>query len=215
MLRILSGVIIASLTYSVAFADPAERPKNYDDFIAHQAQMHGVPEPLVHRIVKRESRYNPKLVHNRCYGLMQIKYATARAMGYKGAPSGLLDPQINMTYAIPYLSNAYKVAEGDEDRAVALFAGGYYYVAKKKNMLDALRTASSPPLTPEPAALPPSPPPPPNPLAGLLSFLAGPAEAAQAQPSQQVSAAIEPASPAAGSGDVMATQAGPALQAQK
>jgi soluble lytic murein transglycosylase-like protein len=221
MLRILSGVVIASLTYSLACAEPAERPKIYDDFIAHQAQMHGVPEPLVHRILRRESRYNPRLVHNHCFGLMQIKYATARSMGYKGAPQGLLDPQVNMTYAIPYLSNAYKVAEGDEDRAVALFAGGYYYVAKKKKMLDALRTADSPPLTPEPAAAPPPPPPSPNPLASLLSFLASPAEAAQAQTPQQASAAIDAAmahnsAPAPeGSVDMTSTSTIPAPQAQK
>jgi hypothetical protein len=214
MLRIPSGVLIASLTCSLGCAEPA-RPTTYDEFIAHQAEMHGVPEPLVHRIVKRESRYNPRLVHNRCYGLMQIKYATARSMGYKGAPQGLLDPQVNMTYAIPYLSNAYRVADGDEDRAVALFAGGYYYAAKKKKMLETLRTASSPPLTPEPAAAPP-PEPPRSSIANLFSFLASPAQAAQAQPAPEANAAVAaavPESAPANAGDGAAVS--PALQAQR
>lgn len=179
MLRILFAAVAASLSYSFAHAGPAERPKDYDDFIAHQAEIHGVPEPLVHRIVMRESRYHPGLVHHHCFGLMQIKYETARAMGYKGAASGLLDPHVNLTYAVPYLANAYRLADADEDRATALFSAGYYYLAKRKNMLATLRTASSPPLKPEPA---PTPEPPRDPVASLFSFLAG----QPAQPSPPV-----------------------------
>ena len=119
--------------------------------IAREAGIHGVPEAFVHRIVLRESRYKPRLVHNHCFGLMQIKYATAREMGYRGDARGLLDPQTNLTYAVPYLANAYRLADGDEDRATALFSGGYYYAAKRKKMQGLLRTASSPAPTPEPA----------------------------------------------------------------
>jgi hypothetical protein len=32
----------------------------------------------------------PGLVHRHCFGLMQIKYATAREMGYKGDAKGFL-----------------------------------------------------------------------------------------------------------------------------
>ena len=111
----------------------------------------GVPEAFVHRIVMRESRYNPRLVHNHCFGLMQVKHATARGMGYRGDARGLLDAQANLTYGVPYLANAYRLADGNEDRATALFRSGYYYVAKRKKMQGLLRTASSPALTPEPA----------------------------------------------------------------
>ncbi|VFU08612.1 transglycosylase SLT domain-containing protein [Methylocella tundrae] len=178
MRRICLGLSIATLACSFGFAETPEHPASYDEFIAKQAEKHGVPERLVHRIVMRESRYNPRLVHNHCFGLMQIKYGTARSMGYKGAPQGLLDPKINMTYAIPYLSNAYRVAEGDEDRAVALFAGGYYYAAKRKQLLTELRTAESPPAV---AEAPPAPPPaPPNPVNGLFAFLQGGAPSSSA-----------------------------------
>jgi soluble lytic murein transglycosylase-like protein len=139
------------LTCSICFAGPAQRPTTYDQMIAGTAKIHGVPEAFVHRIVMRESRYNPRLVHNHCFGLMQIKYATARGMGYSGKARGLLDAQTNLTYAIAYLANAYRLADGNEDRAAALFRGGYYYVAKHKKTQGLLRTASSPALTPEPA----------------------------------------------------------------
>jgi len=197
MLRILLGISIAALACSTAFAEP-ERSHAYDDFIAQQAKKHGVPESLVHRILRRESRYDPKVFHNHCYGLMQIKYGTARSMGYNGAPKGLLDPYVNMTYAIPYLANAYRVADGDEDRAVSLFAGGYYYIAKKKLLLASLRTADSPPLAPEPP--PPAAPPPRNAMADLFAFLQSPAQnpvqpvqVEVTQPAAQTAAQANPA----------------------
>jgi soluble lytic murein transglycosylase-like protein len=78
---------------------------------------------------------------------MQIRYATARGMGYTGPVSGLLDANTNLTYAVPYLANAYKVAGGNPDRAVSLYSGGYYYVAKRKGLLRELRTAASEPIS--------------------------------------------------------------------
>jgi soluble lytic murein transglycosylase-like protein len=67
-----------------------------------------------------------------------------------------LNPKINLTYAVPYLANAYRLADGDEDRAVTLFSSGYYYTAHQKKMLATLRTASSPPVAAE--LLPPPEP---------------------------------------------------------
>jgi soluble lytic murein transglycosylase-like protein len=147
----ISLAAAALLAGSMCFARPAQRPTTYDQMIAREAKIHGVPETFIHRIVMRESRYHPRLVHNHCFGLMQIKYATARGMGYRGDARGLLDASINLTYAVPYLANAYRLADGNEDRAVALFRGGYYDVAKHKKMRGLLRTASSPAPTLEPA----------------------------------------------------------------
>jgi soluble lytic murein transglycosylase-like protein len=65
-------------------------------------------------------------------GLMQIKLATARGLGYTGTAEGLLDPNTNLTYAVKYLSGAYRTAGGDADRAVGYYASGYYYAAKRQ-----------------------------------------------------------------------------------
>ncbi len=226
MLRILFGFSIAALACSASLAETAEPSHAYDDFIAQQAKKYGVPETLVHRILRRESRYDPKVFHNHCYGLMQIKYGTARSMGYNGAPNGLFDPYVNMTYAIPYLANAYRVADGDEDRAVSLFAGGYYYLARKKQLLAALRTADSPPLAPEPrpALLPPEPSG--NPMADLFAFLQSPtqnpvqpAQVEVAPPAPQPAApeaatagAATPGAAAASSGQQIAAEQTPPAQ---
>jgi soluble lytic murein transglycosylase-like protein len=112
-----------------------------------------VPLALLHRIIMRESRYRPHLVHRSFYGLMQITPITARGMGFRGAPRGLLDAETNLAYATPYLANAWILSDGDADRAVRYYSSGYYYTAKKRHMLDRMRTASSPPVTPpEPVA---------------------------------------------------------------
>jgi soluble lytic murein transglycosylase-like protein len=108
---------------------------NLDAMIARHAAANGVPESLVRRIIKRESGGRAHVVSKGNYGIMQIKPATARGLGYAGNASGLLDADTNMTYAVKYLANAYKVAGGNHDRAVALYAGGYYYAAKAKGML--------------------------------------------------------------------------------
>ena len=101
-----------------------------DGMAAAQASANGVPVSLVERVIKRESGGNPGAVSRGNYGLMQIRLGTARAMGYSGSAAGLLDAQTNMTYAVRYLAGAYRAAGGNENRAVALYASGYYYQAK-------------------------------------------------------------------------------------
>jgi soluble lytic murein transglycosylase-like protein len=101
-----------------------------DGMAAAQASANGVPVSLVERIIKRESGGNPRAVSRGNYGLMQIRLGTARAMGYSGSAAGLLDAQTNMTFAVRYLAGAYRAAGGNESRAVALYARGYYTEAK-------------------------------------------------------------------------------------
>jgi len=172
-LYVAAALVATSCSYAKAGSSP-DHSQALDDMIARHAEAHGIPEHLVHRVVMRESRYNPRLVHRAFYGLMQITYPTARSMGYTGKPAGLLDPDTNLTYAVPYLANAYKIAEGNETRAVALYSGGYYYVAKRRKMLGTLRTAGSESLAPDPVAVAPEPraEPPANPIASLFHLLA-------------------------------------------
>src|SRR3546814_7057881 len=58
----------------------------YSKIIAKYAKAYGVPVDLAHAVVKVESNFNPK-ARGRAgeVGLMQIKPATARMMGYKGS----------------------------------------------------------------------------------------------------------------------------------
>jgi soluble lytic murein transglycosylase-like protein len=105
----------------------------FDALVATHAQANQVPEALVHRVIMRESRYQPRLVgRGGCIGLMQIKLATARGLGYSGDAEGLRDPETNLTYGVKYLAGAYRAANGDHDRAMHLYASGYYGIAKRQ-----------------------------------------------------------------------------------
>lgn len=106
----------------------------YSEMVQRHAAANGIPASLVHRVIMRESRYNPRAVSKGNYGMMQIRLGTARAMGYTGGAAGLLDPEVNMTYAVKYLAGAYKVAGGSEGGAVSNYARGYYYQAKRQGV---------------------------------------------------------------------------------
>ncbi len=150
------GRVLIAAALLAAMAQPAlaERAA-LDALIARHAQANGVPEALVHRVIVRESRYNPNARgRGGALGLMQIKHATARALGYTGPASGLLDPDTNLTYAVRYLAGAYQVAGGNKDRAVALFARGYYYDAKRRGMLHVLARAPATPVAQTAAVAP-------------------------------------------------------------
>lgn len=104
--------------------------------ITQYSAEYDVPERLVHRVVKRESRYNPRASHRGNLGLMQIKLATARTMGYRGAAKGLLDADTNLKYGVKYLAGAYLVAGRNERKALQYYVSGYYYLAKRKGLLE-------------------------------------------------------------------------------
>ena len=107
-----------------------------DIFIAKYSDLYNVPEPLIRRIIVRESGYNPKARNGPYYGLMQIRYDTAQSMGYRGAASGLLDADTNLRYGVKYLGGAYLVGDRNSDQAVRNYAHGYYYAAKHKGLLE-------------------------------------------------------------------------------
>jgi soluble lytic murein transglycosylase-like protein len=103
--------------------------------VARHASANGVPVVLVHRVIVRESRYQPALIgHGGTIGLMQIKLATARGLGYSGDAEGLRDPDTNLAYGVKYLAGAYHAANGDHGRAMHYYASGYYDVAKRQRL---------------------------------------------------------------------------------
>lgn len=103
--------------------------------INRYADRYDVPRALVHKVVQRESGYNPRARNGPYYGLMQIHPQTAATMGHRGAPSDLLDAETNLTYAVKYLRGAWLVSGRDYDTAVGWYARGYYYEAKRRGLL--------------------------------------------------------------------------------
>ena len=123
-------------------AEAEAPPKNaLSERISYYADVYDVPESLIHRSIQKESGYNPNRHIGPYWGLMQLRLDTARSMGYRGPARGLLDVDTNLNYAVAYLSNAYVVAGRNPERALALYSSGYYYEARRKGLLDQLRTA--------------------------------------------------------------------------
>jgi hypothetical protein len=113
----------------------AQQRAQYEKLVATHAKANLVPEALVHRVIVRESKYRADLIgRGGTIGLMQIKLATARAVGYKGDVEGLRDPDTNLAYGVKYLAGAWRAAKGDHDRAVHYYASGYYQVAKAQRL---------------------------------------------------------------------------------
>ncbi len=113
---------------------PGEAPE-MRRLVQRYAAKHQIPEALLHRVIQRESDYRPRARNGPYWGLMQVLPQTARTMGFRGSPEDLLDPEVNLTYAGRYLRGAWKVADGDIDRAVMWYARGYYYEARDRCML--------------------------------------------------------------------------------
>ncbi|MBL8584611.1 MAG: lytic transglycosylase domain-containing protein [Rhizobiaceae bacterium] len=139
-----TGLAVAEAPYEsgpagyaeIAYAPPPHASPEVTQLIEKYAVVYEVPSELVRRVVRRESNFRPGARNGPYWGLMQIRHDTARGMGYDGPPSGLLDAETNLKYAVKYLRGAYVTAEGNQDQAVRYYARGYYYDAKRKGLLE-------------------------------------------------------------------------------
>ena len=126
--------LAAALALAPAAAFGQGARDNIDALIEQQAKANGVPASFVHAVVKRESNYNPNAKGGSALGLMQIKHATARSLGYTGDAAGLYDPATNLRYGVAYLAGAYRTAQGNIAQAYGYYNRGYYYAAKRQGI---------------------------------------------------------------------------------
>jgi soluble lytic murein transglycosylase-like protein len=101
-------------------------PAELKQIVAEQAAANGVPYALAHAVIMVESRYNPHVSNGGALGLMQIKPATARGVGFSGPASGLYDPATNIRFGMRYLADAYRQAGGDICGTVMRYQSGLY-----------------------------------------------------------------------------------------
>lgn len=106
-----------------------------DDFsrlIRKAAAKHGVPVKIAKAVVEVESNFNPR-ARGRAgeVGLMQIKPATARGIGYRGTTKSLYDPETNIEWGMKYLAGAHQRANGDLCGTILRYNAGHY--AKRMN----------------------------------------------------------------------------------
>lgn len=98
----------------------------YRALIARHAAANGVPYALGDAVVRVESRYQPHVSNGGAVGLMQIKPATARGLGFSGTAKGLMHPETNIKYGMKYLGQAYRLAKGDTCGTVMRYQSGHY-----------------------------------------------------------------------------------------
>ncbi|OKL45406.1 lytic transglycosylase domain-containing protein [Pseudovibrio exalbescens] len=117
-----------------AAAKPQE--KKIEKLIKETAKKHGVPHELARAVVQVESSFNPKARGAAGeVGLMQIKPATARGMGYRGSTKALYNPETNLEWGMKYLAGAHKKAGGDLCGTILRYNAGHY--AKRMNKISA------------------------------------------------------------------------------
>ena len=98
----------------------------YGHLISKYAREYGVPVSLANAVVRIESNFNPKARGAAGeVGLMQIKPATARSMGYGGSVKGLYDPETNIRFGMKYLAAAHQLGGGETCGTILKYNAGH------------------------------------------------------------------------------------------
>ena len=108
----------------------------YEKLIRAHAKANGVPYNLARAVVSVESNFraNARGAAGEV-GLMQIKPATARGMGYRGSRKALYNPSNNIKYGMRYLGKAHKLAGGSICGTILRYNAGHG--AKRMNPISA------------------------------------------------------------------------------
>lgn len=96
----------------------------------------GLPEGLLSAVCWVESSHRPMAINledgvGPSLGICQIKFATARLMGFMGTPTQLMNPKVNAHYAGKYLAWQMDRYDYDVTKAVAAYNSGTHLVNSK------------------------------------------------------------------------------------
>lgn len=58
------------------------------------------------------------------YGLLQVMYPTAYAMGFRGEPEALFEPRLGLLYGVRVMADNLRWSDGNLDAALAAYNGG-------------------------------------------------------------------------------------------
>jgi soluble lytic murein transglycosylase-like protein len=138
---LIAAPIVAGCSREVPSETPTSPPLYPNETLQLRGQInkwadhYEVPRELVHKLAIRESTHRPWAKNPPYYGLLQILPATARSMGFSGNVNELLNADTNLEFAGKYLRGAWLLADGNQDRAIFLYAKGYWPEAKAAGML--------------------------------------------------------------------------------
>ncbi|WP_026282824.1 lytic transglycosylase domain-containing protein [Rhizobium sp. 2MFCol3.1] len=119
-------VALNTVDRTSGFSMPDMPGSKYAAIIVKYAKEYNVPVELAHAVVRVESNYNPNARGSAGeIGLMQIKPATARMMGYSGSSKGLFDPDTNIKYGMKYLAAAHTLGGGETCDTILKYNAGH------------------------------------------------------------------------------------------
>ncbi|MEK1895686.1 MAG: lytic transglycosylase domain-containing protein [Rhizobium sp.] len=108
------------------YAMPDFTANEYSALIIKYANQYNVPVELARAVVRVESNFNPDARGSAGeVGLMQIKPATARMMGYSGTRQGLFDPETNIKFGMKYLATAHQLGGGETCDTILKYNAGH------------------------------------------------------------------------------------------
>ncbi|MEP7454653.1 transglycosylase SLT domain-containing protein [Phyllobacterium sp. SB3] len=122
----VSSRVDTMTTGSVASAAAAGGSTKYSSIITSYASSYGVPVALAHAVVRVESNYRADMTGRAGeVGLMQIKYSTAKGLGYTGSRQALYNPDTNIRWGMKYLAGAHKLGNGTTCGTILRYNAGH------------------------------------------------------------------------------------------
>lgn len=115
----------------------SERIRKYAPRVVAASKAAGVDPLYMLATAYHESRFDPDAVNmtggdlarGGAFGMFQMTFKTAAALGYKGAPEGLKDFETNLSYALKLARQNAERAEKLDDMASLYNSGKKYYDA--------------------------------------------------------------------------------------
>ena len=99
---------------------------NVTALIDRYAAANGIPAAFARAVVRIESNFNPRATGSQGeVGLMQIKYQTARGVGFTGTREQLYDPATNLQWGMKYLAMSWKLGGNTPCGAVLRYQAGH------------------------------------------------------------------------------------------
>ena len=94
--------------------------------VEQEVRKTGLPADVADAVVHIESNYDPSVIGRVGeIGLMQIRPGTAAMLGFKGNVEELARPETNIHYGVTYLSQAWRLANGDLCRTLMKYRAGH------------------------------------------------------------------------------------------
>jgi len=127
VMKLSATLVAALLTVGCeTVGKTAESPLH--EMIRAAAISHDISPEIALGLIDVESTFKPTASKDGNYGLMQVRVATAKAMGFKGNLTELMAPENNLEYGMRYLQYCQ-----DKYHDVTLMLGCYNGSTSSKN----------------------------------------------------------------------------------